>query len=360
MKFTATKKAIVILTVSFLILALGIISLVYKDYITKAINTGRWFTLDRYEELLEDCEYSKKGGTIRVNCNALIVAVKKDKVGHCHNLLVIGTDKTRELQKVVICEEDEKIDTENVKSKYQLLTPVNMEVVYNKKGSLFKYSFSNITMKNMDEVDILLILEEDSRLNELNERIDREHYNMDFYNYFYFQESSGSWHESHGLQYISFVSADLEEMSVDGEYLVVRIRTIVRNQEVVLKSRVKGFNYYNEETNTTHYVTPENIDAFTDLIGKRIIPNFLYSQRQRTAEERVIMVNTCNYRGDREGGINAKILYTPICSNWDLYASLDTEGVLSKDVYANYILGQEDLNNVDMNSISPLYKIMLE
>lgn len=51
MKFTATKKAIVILTVSFLILALGIISLVYKDYITKAINTGRWFTLDRYEEL---------------------------------------------------------------------------------------------------------------------------------------------------------------------------------------------------------------------------------------------------------------------------------------------------------------------
>jgi hypothetical protein len=180
------------------------------------------------------------------------------------------------------------------------------------------------------------------------------------YNYFYFQESSGSWHESHGLQYISFVSADLEEMSVDGEYLVVRIRTIVRNQEVVLKSRVKGFNYYNEETNTTHYVTPENIDAFTDLIGKRIIPNFLYSQRQRTAEERVIMVNTCNYRGDREGGINAKILYTPICSNWDLYASLDTEGVLSKDVYANYILGQEDLNNVDMNSISPLYEIMLD
>lgn len=175
------------------------------------------------------------------------------------------------------------------------------------------------------------------------------------YNYFYTQENTG-WHED-GLQPIYFVSADLEDISVDGEDLVVRIRTLVRNQEVVLVSKLKGFNYYDLDEEKYYYITPENVESFTDLIGKRVVPTFLYSQRQRTAEEKEMIFSTCNYTGDGE---SAKADYLPICSNWDLYASLDTEGVLSKDVYANYILGQEDLNDVDMNSISPLYGFMLD
>ena len=177
------------------------------------------------------------------------------------------------------------------------------------------------------------------------------------YNYFYTQENT-LWGED-GLQPVSFVSADVEDISVDGEDVIVRIRTLVRNQEVVLVSKLKGFNYYDLDEEKNYYITPENVESFTDLIGKRVVPTFLYSQRQRTAKEKEMLFNTCNYTGDREGGIISKISYIPICSNWDLYASLDTEGVLNKDVYANYILGQEDLNNVDMNSISPLYDFYL-
>lgn len=170
------------------------------------------------------------------------------------------------------------------------------------------------------------------------------------YNYFYFPESP-FW-EDKGFQVISFIAADLEEISVDGEYLIVKMRTVVRNQEIVLQSRIKGFNFGD---NGFHYITPENINDFRDkLAGKRIRPSFLYSQRKRTAQEKEIIFNTCNYTGDSEGGVDAKETYMPLCANWDMYQSLDTKGVLTKDMYAEFLLGQPDLNNIDVNLISPL------
>ena len=71
------------------------------------------------------------------------------------------------------------------------------------------------------------------------------------------------------------------------------------------------------------------------------------------------MVNTCNYRGDREGGINAEF-FIPQSALTGIICIFDTEGVLSGMFMLIYFLGQEDLNNVDMNSISPLYEIMLD
>ncbi|HPL80899.1 MAG TPA: hypothetical protein PLU23_00180 [Anaerolineaceae bacterium] len=178
------------------------------------------------------------------------------------------------------------------------------------------------------------------------------------YNYFYFPEDP--FFEDKGFQSIMFVSADLESISVEDEYLVVRIRTLVRNQEVVLQSKVRGFKYNDDEANEKYFITSANIDDFTSkIIGQRITPSFFYSQRQRTASEKEIMFNTCNYTGDSKGGISAKMYYTPICANWGLYASLETEGVLTKDAYANFILSQEDLNNVDINLISPFYSFSL-
>ena len=38
----------------FLVLVLGVISFIYRDFISNSINTGRWFTLDKYE-VVEDC-----------------------------------------------------------------------------------------------------------------------------------------------------------------------------------------------------------------------------------------------------------------------------------------------------------------
>lgn len=172
------------------------------------------------------------------------------------------------------------------------------------------------------------------------------------YNYFYFPEEYIL--SFYGLQPINFVSADLEGVSIEDEYLVVRIRTLVRNQEVVLQSKIKGFNYLDDGTNQIYYITPENLDDFANrFVGRRIIPNFYYSQRQRTAEEKDRIFNTYNYTGDNQGVIELGQGYAPLCNNWDLYASLETEGVLTKDAYANFILSQEDLNNVDINLISP-------
>ncbi|MGI6444072.1 MAG: hypothetical protein ACOX06_03700 [Candidatus Dojkabacteria bacterium] len=353
MKITASKKTIVILSISFILLLLVAgLSFFYRDIISNGFKYGRWFVLDKYEELLDDCDYVKTKDTVEVKCNALVRAVRKTETGHCHNLLIIGPDTSKKLYETNICERDEKIDTENVKYNHPMLIPVKVKIVYNKKDVSPEYSFNNATMKNIDDLEILDLLEKDPRLKALSDRIDRKYYDINIYNYFYFPEEYIL--SFYGLQPINFVSADLEGVSIEDEYLVVRIRTLVRNQEVVLQSKIKGFNYLDDGTNQIYYITPENLDDFANrFVGRRIIPNFYYSQRQRTAEEKDRIFNTYNYTGDNQGVIELGQGYAPLCNNWDLYASLETEGVLTKDAYANFILSQEDLNNVDINLISP-------
>ena len=62
MKISASKKTITILSICFVLLLVGGFSFFYRDVISNGIKYGRWFTLDRYEEMLEDCDHIKMGG----------------------------------------------------------------------------------------------------------------------------------------------------------------------------------------------------------------------------------------------------------------------------------------------------------
>lgn len=62
MKVVASNNTIRLLSIFFFILLFSGISLLYKDVISNGIKYGRWFTLDRYEEMLEDCDHIKMGG----------------------------------------------------------------------------------------------------------------------------------------------------------------------------------------------------------------------------------------------------------------------------------------------------------
>lgn len=103
MKVSASKKTIAILIVLFLLLLLGGIYFLYKDVIHNGIKYGRWFTVDKYEELLDDCEWERKDKELKIKCRALVEAIHTNNDYICYTSKVISKINTR-LIKQEICE----------------------------------------------------------------------------------------------------------------------------------------------------------------------------------------------------------------------------------------------------------------
>jgi len=173
------------------------------------------------------------------------------------------------------------------------------------------------------------------------------------YDYFYFPYTA---FENHGMQMISFVVGELLDVEVEGEYVVVSIRTRMRNNEVILKSKTKGFNLFNNNIDTElssikegyhTYITAENIDEIEKLIGIEIRPSFLYTIEKMPDESKKAIINTCEGRGMTSGELSARRRYIPVCANMaTLY--VDGIGKLNGDSIGEW-LEEKDLNNIDFN-----------
>jgi len=170
-------------------------------------------------------------------------------------------------------------------------------------------------------------------------------------NYFYFPYR---YFEEEGMQTISFVSGELLDVAVEGEYVVVSIRTRMRDKEVILKSKTKGFNLFNENIDTVFggteegyykYITTENIDEVP--VGIEIRPDFLYTMIRMPEVNKDRALITCKGNYMDPGSLSARRSYTPVCANMDaLY--VDGVGKLSADDIAEWFEGK-DLSNVDFD-----------
>lgn len=358
MKVSASRKTIIILSICLLLVLLGVVSLLYKDVISNGIKYGRWFSIDKYEELLDHCDWEREGKELKIKCKALLGSTKKEE-GEvlCHNILLIGKEQGKDISKILICEKEDRVKLVDKRRDYKRLKAVNIEVLYLSKDIL-KHSFEEVTIKSMEELDILAMIEEDERVSELADYIDREYFNMDFYDNFYFQPDF--LEDRYSLQRLIFLQGDVESIVVDNKDLIVRIATQVRRREITVQTKIKGFNFYNAQAKETHFITKDNLAEFSDsLVGKRVRPMFISSMRQRSELDKEVFFNTCNNKSSEEDKVIIRRFYTPICANWDLYNSLEERGKLSRDDYANFLLKQEDLNNININLISPLYSIIL-
>lgn len=68
-------------------------SLYFKDVISNGIKYGRWFTVDRYEELFDYCDWEMKGKNLNIKCRALVGEVYvEDRSDNsiCYNLKIIS------------------------------------------------------------------------------------------------------------------------------------------------------------------------------------------------------------------------------------------------------------------------------
>ena len=155
MKISASKKTIIILSISFSLLLLASISFLFRDAISNGFNHGRWFVLDKYERLLEDCDYVKKGKAIKVQCNALLYPapeLEKNLNTHCYNFLTIPIDNEKKLYLFNICEGNNKVKWEEMSEwlKADSLVPVRYSILF-ERSKLFSFKYSGLEIENVNE-----------------------------------------------------------------------------------------------------------------------------------------------------------------------------------------------------------------
>lgn len=150
MKFTATKKTIVILILSFLVLVLGIISFIYRDFISNGIRYGKWFSVDENKDLLEFCNSSYEGGKINIECKALLEEMyvsDSQENNICYKVKIVSS-KDSLLHDYEICNNPKNIFFENPYKElsYNTVLPIHLALIYHQRDADRKYSLEKIQM----------------------------------------------------------------------------------------------------------------------------------------------------------------------------------------------------------------------
>lgn len=146
-------------------------SLYFKDVISNGIKYGRWFTVDRYEELFDYCDWEKEGGELKLQCEALVKSMsvsKENKEDICYDILVISKVDSS-LVDYTICEKPDKIDFINPYKNLENVVPVDFETLF-VKDSFAKYTINKSTLTLLTDKEIESFLERVEE-NELNTKI---------------------------------------------------------------------------------------------------------------------------------------------------------------------------------------------
>lgn len=74
---TSASKRVLYLIVILLVLLLGEAAFYFKDVISNGIKYGRWFTVDRYEELFDYCDWNKSENGLNVHCKGFLYSMEE-------------------------------------------------------------------------------------------------------------------------------------------------------------------------------------------------------------------------------------------------------------------------------------------
>ncbi len=169
MKFIINKRSIILLIVSFLSLLLVLFGIFFKDRIIQIINSKTLYNLDKYSELLKDCEIETNNGVLELHCIAVLkrMEIKEEEDCILTEVLVNGNKNLRESY---FCVQKDKIDWENPYEIDNASLVVKMDMVY-KKEKNFDYSFDEIILAVLDESELSKLYEINSELKKIRPSI---------------------------------------------------------------------------------------------------------------------------------------------------------------------------------------------
>lgn len=242
MKFSGSRKSIVILVVCIILFIFSLLAFSFRDVITDGIKYGRWFTLDKYEELLGDCEWERNGKDISINCNALVYPsseIDKTVYDRCYNFLIVSkNDKNKQPQILNVCEKWSMIDWHTVDdwlAENEKMTPVKLNLQYSTKNfGSYIYNGFEILKVSSDE----LFDEFYSNKALKNFPIVADYDNVEDFNNFV-QIDKGTFGIDE-IAHLYFVEAKLIDKYVENEEMYFIFETRIKETTIKIKIHTKG------------------------------------------------------------------------------------------------------------------------
>ncbi len=268
MKVSASKKTIVILIILFVLLLLGGICFLYKDVINNGIKYGRWFSVDKYEELLDDCEWERKGGELRIKCRALLYPgtdADKNIPTHCLNFIMIPKDFDKGVKTFNICEEIQNLQWEqkeewlNAKS----LMPVRYTLIYNHNNSI-DFQYSSLGVQHVDEKEYFGEFLKNKSLAKKGYAVSLDSSTPEqFNNYISMDKETFDIQE---MGHIYIFATELLKKEVKGEDIYITLKSQIEKEEVSFTLASNSILLSKGEGNFVN-ITTENIDDL-EIHGK--------------------------------------------------------------------------------------------
>lgn len=273
MKFSGSRKSIVILVVCIILFIFSLLAFSFRDVITDGIKYGRWFTMDKYEELLDGCELKKDGNEIRITCNAILKTLNSEEDILCYGFDLI-TEKGLVAKKV--CEPAEKTTLINSFEDLKKPIPVKIFINYSKPNiKLGFFNFDKVEFVSMTNKEYFSLFETYNFLLSLPNVTTENDLNYSQYTRHFIDKSTTSMYGIPNISYITF-DAELINFNGNGEYIELLFKTTLIGDEVSIRVLNKSmlFSLMNSPQYKPNYLDKSNLSNLE--IGRQYVLMYIF------------------------------------------------------------------------------------
>lgn len=242
MKISASKKTITILSISFVFLLFGLVTFWYRDAIRNGIESDTWFTLGKYNGLLELCEFKNKDKNIVINCQALLKEIKGEDNSDCYLSTILSKKQKSQTKNYTFCANDITINFDDEYIFEEKMIPVNLEIIF-KDLIPGRAHLQLLNVRRMDDSDFYKIIEanEKIKIDSFEGRIKTKsgYPSIEDYQNYVIQE--GNVYPGLSLEILNFLEAELIDLTKSDNSIIFTFKLRVKEKTIELKVKSANF-----------------------------------------------------------------------------------------------------------------------
>lgn len=358
MKSSASKRVLFLIIFLFVLL-LGGVAYYFKDVISNGIKYGRWFTVDKYEELFDYCDWERKGNNLNIKCKALVEKTYvKEGSGDsiCYSLKVISI-KGSNLVDYDFCDDPKSIEFINPYFSINSgeVLPIDL-MITNKQSSIKGYSFVRIDLDAVSQKVLEGWLQNETLKNNLESAKIRLLTNISYNN---FSLTESNLFPNTSLNLIRLYQVKLENISSNEYGPLLEFSGFFADGtkpfELILNT--KGFAYSEMYPNkeSTSYLEKESVNLLQ--INRVYDVDLIYSTKD-ISEEKTKLKEVCSLEDDLT--IQRKSFCSLIENDTNMkpYSSIQTSddfvkfvtnnfGIVSENFSITHVLNLGENNNAE-------------
>ena len=348
MKISASKKTITILSICFVLLLVGGFSFFYRDVISNGFNHGRWFVLDKYEELLEDCEWEKGGKEVRIKCKGLLYPIselEKNLSTHCYNFITIPKENDKKTSVFNICEGNNRVKWDGMEKWLEVdsFLPLKYSIIYS-KSKLFTFEYSSLEIANVSDTEYYEEFYKNKDIAQKRFVVSLDNPTPDgYYNYVDMKKNTFGIEEA---GHIYTFTNQLQNIETKGDILELTFKSTIEGKDVILTLPSRQIELSEGEGLFTT-ITVENKDLLK--VGDNYQLQFFFlTDKPNTLVENI--KKECNQE-------EVPILLTRLCGNIDIVLSNSFKPTTKDKIIEEILSGA---NKKDLQNTILFYMISVE